>query len=167
MSELFERASRAIAVRSGSPAAFLVAFSIVLAWAITGPLVGFSDTWQLVINTGTTVITFLMVFLIQNTQNHDSTAVQLKLDELIHAVSGARDEMIDLEEQPTERLSREQDRFRRVASRLGAASDELDEASERAAEAADALLQHAVDGQSRLEGCGDTAASGGSGEAGG
>lgn len=119
------------------------------------------------INTGTTVITFLMVFLIQNTQNHDSTAVQLKLDELIHAVSGARDEMIDLEEQPSERLSREQDRFRRVASRLGAASDELDEASERAAEAADALLQHAVEGQSRLEGRSDTAASGASGEAGG
>ncbi|MGE0227267.1 MAG: low affinity iron permease family protein [Dehalococcoidia bacterium] len=147
MSELFGRASRAIAVRSGSPAAFLLAFGIVLAWAMTGPLVGFSDTWQLVINTGTTVITFLMVFLIQNTQNHDSAAVQLKLDELIHAVSGARDEMIDLEEQPTERLSQEQDRFRRVASRLGAASDELGQASERAAEAA-AALEQTVEGRS-------------------
>jgi len=84
----------------------MVAVLIVLAWAITGPIFGFSDTWQLVINTGTTIATFLMVFLIQNTQNRDSAAVQLKLDELIRAVAGAHNALLDLEELTEDDLAR-------------------------------------------------------------
>jgi len=96
----------------------VLALLIILTWAVSGPLFGFNDTWQLAINTGTTIVTFLMVFLIQNSQNRDSTAIQLKLDELIHAVSGARDEMIDVEEDSEEVLAREQDRFRALAKHL-------------------------------------------------
>jgi low affinity Fe/Cu permease len=87
----------------------------VLAWAITGPWFGFSDTWQLVINTGTTIVTFLMVFLIQNTQNRDSTAMQIKLDELIRAIEGARNRMIAIEDMPEEGLVRLRERFLALA----------------------------------------------------
>lgn len=85
----FSRFAKATAHATGHPVAFMTAVSVVAGWAITGPLFGFSDTWQLVINTGTTIVTFLMVFLIQNTQNRESAAVQLKLDELIRSVEGA------------------------------------------------------------------------------
>jgi len=90
----------------GWRAAFVVAVAIVLVWAATGPMFGFSDTWQLVINTGMTIVTFLMVFLIQNTQNRDSEAVHLKLDELIRAVPGAHDSLLDIEELDDETLER-------------------------------------------------------------
>jgi low affinity Fe/Cu permease len=86
-----------IAGFAGKPVAFILALVVVLAWAVTGPIFGFSDVWQLVINTGTTIVTFLMVFLVQNTQNRDSAAIQAKLDELLRAVEGARVQFIGIE----------------------------------------------------------------------
>lgn len=91
---------------SGRPATFLLAVAVVIVWGVTGPLFGFSDTWQLVINTGTTIVTFLMVFLIQATQNRDTLALQLKLDELIVATSNARNEIAGIEEAPDEQIER-------------------------------------------------------------
>jgi low affinity Fe/Cu permease len=100
----------------GRPRVFVIAVAIILVWAITGPLFGFSDTWQLVINTGTTIITFLMVFLIQSTQNRDTEAIQVKLDELIRATSGAHNALMDLEELEEGEL----DEFRRKYQALAA-----------------------------------------------
>lgn len=97
MKEVFRKVANKVSVIAGSASAFSVALLVIVAWAVTGPLFNFSDTWQLVINTGTTIVTFLMVFLIQNTQNRDGKAMQLKLDELIRA-SKARDSFVDLED---------------------------------------------------------------------
>jgi low affinity Fe/Cu permease len=98
MKEGFPRFARWTARTVGHTSAFVVALGIVLVWAATGPLFHFSDTWQLVINTGTTVITFLMVFVIQQTQNRDSEAMHVKLDEIIRALRGAQNELLDIEE---------------------------------------------------------------------
>ena len=97
--------------------AFAVSLTIIFCWAALGPVFGFSDTWQLIINTATTIITFLMVFLIQNTQTRDTRAVHLKLDELIRCIRGARNGMINLEELNQEELDRLEDQFRRLQKR--------------------------------------------------
>jgi low affinity Fe/Cu permease len=97
MKDAFRRLANGTADRVGSPWTFIGAFLIIVIWAFTGPVFHFSDTWQLVINTGTSVVTFLMVFLIQNTQNRDARAMQLKLNELIRAAGNARNIMVDLE----------------------------------------------------------------------
>jgi len=100
----FTRFAKSTARAAGHPATFCVAVGIILLWAASGPFFGFSDTWQLVINTGTTIITFLMVFLIQSTQNRDSEAMQVKLDEIIRAIGNAKNEVLDLEELEEEDL---------------------------------------------------------------
>lgn len=102
--DFFRRFSRGAADRLGSTWSFVAAIVVVLAWAVTGPIFHYSNAWQLVINTGTTIVTFLMVFLIQNSQNRDSVAIHLKLDELIRAVADARNGMVDLENRSDEEL---------------------------------------------------------------
>ncbi len=99
----------------GRPRVFTLAVAVILVWAITGPLFGFSDTWQLVINTSTTIITFLMVFLIQNTQNRDTEAIQIKLDELIRATKGAHNALLDLEEMDDEMLNEFRAKYEQLA----------------------------------------------------
>jgi low affinity Fe/Cu permease len=111
----FTRFAKWTSHAAGHPATFALAVLIILVWAATGPIFAFSDTWQLVINTGTTIITFLMVFLIQNTQNRYSAAVQLKLDELIRAINGAHNGLLDLEELSDEDLARIRARFEALA----------------------------------------------------
>ena len=112
---LFTRFAKWTSRATGHPATFATAVLIILGWAVTGPIFGFSDTWQLVINTGTTIITFLMVFLIQNTQNRDSAAMQLKLDELIRAINGAHNGLLDLEELSDEELDKIKSRYEELA----------------------------------------------------
>lgn len=116
-SSKFTRFAKWTARQTGKPAAFILAFSLILLWGITGPLFKFSDTWQLVINTGTTIITFLMVFLIQHTQNRDTEALQLKLDELIRAVRGARNELLNAEEFEEEEMLKRQKEFVHLAQK--------------------------------------------------
>ena len=111
----FSRFAKTVAHRAGRPASFGIAAAVVLAWGLSGPLFGFSDTWQLVINTGTTIVTFLMVFLIQNTQNRDSEAMQVKLDELIRATHGAHNSLLNLEELEEEDLEQIRARYEALA----------------------------------------------------
>src|SRR5438094_2921842 len=112
-----ERFSRAVTEWAGTSWAFAVALAVIIVWAATGPIFGFSDTWQLVINTGTTIVTFLMVFLIQNTQNRDAKALHLKLDELIRSKKGARNKLVDLEDCTDEELKEIEEEFKRLRER--------------------------------------------------
>jgi low affinity Fe/Cu permease len=113
---LFTRFARWASRASGSPYAFTGAVIIVLLWAVSGPLFGFSDTWQLVINTSTTIVTFLMVFVIQASQNRDSEAIQVKLDELIRSIDGARNNLLDLEELEEAEIERLRTKYRKLAA---------------------------------------------------
>src|SRR5688572_19637310 len=115
-SSWFARFAKTTARATGRPMAFMTAFGIVVIWAASGPLFGFSDTWQLVINTGTTIVTFLMVFLIQNTQNRDTEALQVKLDELIRVTEGAHNALLDLEELDEDELDRIRTSYEKLAA---------------------------------------------------
>ena len=114
MNEAFRKFAQKVSHLAGTSWAFIFAVLIIAIWAVTGPIFGYSDTWQLVINTGTTIITFLMVFLIQNTQNRDAKAIHLKLDELLKGVSGARTSLVDLEEMSDEDLEELHNEFKRI-----------------------------------------------------
>jgi low affinity Fe/Cu permease len=113
----FGRLARLTAHAMGQPAAFGTALAIIILWAISGPIFGFSDTWQLIINTGTTIITFLMVFIIQNTQNRDAEAMHIKLDELIRAMDQAQNALLNLEELEEDDLERIRADYLRLAER--------------------------------------------------
>ena len=127
MNDLFRKAARKASTVLGSPWAFITAFSLVLIWALSGPVFRFSENWQLVINTGTTIITFLMVFLIQNTQNHDSKALHLKINELLVAVKEARSGLVDLDHLSEEELDQLERAFRRIGRHELAAAVENEE----------------------------------------
>ena len=116
MKDFFARMATHAARALGHPFAFLFAVALVIGWAVMGPSLGYSETWQLFINTCTTIVTFLSVFLIQNSQNRESMAMQLKLDELIRAVKDARNEIIDLEDLPEEQLEKLAEQFRRKST---------------------------------------------------
>jgi low affinity Fe/Cu permease len=116
----------------GSAWAFVIAILIIVIWAMTGPAFGYSDTWQLIINTGTTIVTFLMVFLIQNTQNRDAKAVHLKLDELIRALGPARNKLVDLEKLSDDDLKTLETEFEKLRKKAEGAKEEVEELKETA-----------------------------------
>ena len=121
----FGNFSRSVARGAGQPAAFGTALGVIVLWAAAGPLFGFSDTWQLVINTGTTIVTFLMVFVIQNTQNRDGEAMQIKLDELIRAIDQAHNALLNLEELEEKDLERIRANYLKLAKQArGSLEDE-------------------------------------------
>jgi low affinity Fe/Cu permease len=115
MKALFNRFAKHAAAATGRPAAFVLAASVILVWGLTGPIFGFNDTWQLVINTSTTIVTFLMVFLIQNSQNRDTAALHLKLDELIMVTAAADNRLLDMEELDSSRLEEKRQEYERLA----------------------------------------------------
>ncbi len=126
MNEAFRKGAQTVSEATGTSGAFIIAVSTILVWLVTGPVFDFSDTWQLVINTGTTVVTFLMVFLIQNTQNRDAKAVHLKLDELLRSVEGARNRLVDLQSLTDEELNELQTQFARVRERSAAGASDAE-----------------------------------------
>ena len=124
MQQYFRRLAQATAQAVGTPWTFMAALLIVIVWGVSGPAFHFSDTWQLVINTGTTIVTFLMVFLIQNTQNRDAKVMHLKLDELIRATHTARNRLVDMEAMSDEELAQLQKEFKELHRRAGEALEE-------------------------------------------
>jgi low affinity Fe/Cu permease len=131
VSDTFHNVAKETAAAVGRPKSFFVALAVVLVWAITGPFFHYSNGWQLVINTGTTIVTFLMVFIIQNTQNRDSKAIQLKLDELVRATRSARNTLVDVESLSDEELTDLEKEFHRLRER---AKQEVTERAPRRAE---------------------------------
>lgn len=117
----FTRLTKWAARATGRPAAFMLAVLVVVVWALTGPMFGYSDTWQLVINTSTTIVTFLMVFMIQATQNRDAEAMQLKLDEIIRAIGNAKNELLDIEELEESDLNRIRRSYEEIARKARSA----------------------------------------------
>ncbi len=117
MHRLFRHIAEQTALLVGTPWAFMIALLVIITWAASGPFFGYSNTWQLVVNTGTTIVTFLIVFLIQNTQNRDTKALHLKLDELLRGVTGARTSLVNLESLSDEELERLEKEFERVKRR--------------------------------------------------
>ena len=138
MNDLFRKFAGKTSDIVGSPWAFIAATAIIVIWSVSGPIFGYSDTWQLVINTGTTIITFLMVFLIQNTQNRDAKAIHLKLDELIRSVEGARDELVDLEDLSDDELKKLQKQFEQLRKEQG---DQVEDGVEKHIDALEAELE--------------------------
>jgi low affinity Fe/Cu permease len=138
LSDRFSRAAQWTSQQCGRASTFVGAIVIIAAWAVSGPAFHYSDTWQLIINTGTTIITFLMVFLIQNTQNRDTTAIQLKLDELIRANENARDQMLRLEDLTENQIKQLKDGFAVTAS-IEAVRQPLEAAQQGLAEASEGI----------------------------
>ena len=148
ISDAFSRAAQWTAKQCGRAYTFAIAGFIIIAWGVTGPVFNYSDTWQLIINTGTTIVTFLMVFLLQNTQNRDTAAIQLKLDELIRANANARNGMLALEDFTEEQLNRLKDTFAAMAEvapeaaeKLSEAQEELEDAGEKVEQAQETIAQ--------------------------
>ena len=138
MSDLFSQAAHWTGRQCGRASVFMAALVLIIAWAVTGPFFHYSDTWQLIINTSTTIVTFLMVFLLQNTQNRDTAAIQLKLDELIRANQNARNKMLCLEDLSEDELKRVKSTFESLAA-APAASGQIRETTEQLKDAGDAL----------------------------
>jgi low affinity Fe/Cu permease len=135
MNDVFRKFAQRISTMVGSPWAFVAAASLIIAWVATGPLFRFSDTWQLVVNTATTIVTFLMVFLIQNTQNRDAKAIHLKLDELVRATQDARNSLVDLEDLPDHELERLTREFRELREHFHEKAENISEITRRRTEA--------------------------------
>jgi low affinity Fe/Cu permease len=141
LNELFRKFSSKTSAIVGSSWAFIFAVLLVVVWAATGPMFNYSQNWQLIINTGTTIITFLMVFLIQNTQNRDSKAIHLKLDELIKATKGARNKMIDLDKLSDAQLLELEEDYKRICARDGGDTGALEAIKEEKEERASGELE--------------------------
>jgi low affinity Fe/Cu permease len=137
--DIFSRFARWTERQTGRPHTFVVAVGLIIVWGVTGPLFGWSNTWQLVINTGTTIVTFLMVFLIQHTQTRDTQAIQLKLDELIRVNKQARNNLMNLEDMPEEDLKHLKDAFGHLADKREHAREELEEAEDALGKAQEAV----------------------------
>ena len=137
MQDAFRVFARRASELLGSAWIFVLAISIIGMWAFTGPFFDFSDTWQLLINTSTTIVTFLMVFIIQNTQNRDSKAVHLKLDELIRAIGSARNHLVNLDRLSDDELKKLEIEFKRISKKADEAVERVEEAAEEVAEAAE------------------------------
>ena len=152
VSQIFSRAAQWTAQQCGRASTFALACFVIVVWAVTGPVFKYSDTWQLIINTGTTIVTFLMVFLMQNTQNRDTASIQLKLDELIRANENARNAMLSLEDLTEEQLRRIKATFSQLAEppaevhrELAEASDHLEKANEKVGKAHEKVLEAVAD----------------------